>query len=134
MATPSAPAAGHLRVDGTPGSCSRGDGTPSAADPAVVVAATPGRDGLRAVLVHLNEVPQDSQMGEAQKLHLHLATRLDLPPEFPRSNLRSQYKALGKLLPTRPELERLVGQFVQERQLAPAGLRTRLPTPNGWPG
>ena len=44
---------------------------------------------------------------------------MDLPPEFPQSNLRSWYTALGKLLPSRPELDRLVGQFVQERQLAP---------------
>ena len=43
-------------------------------------------------------------MGKAQKLHLHLATRLDLPLELPQSNLRSQYTALGKPLPAQPEL------------------------------
>ena len=68
MATPSASATGHLRVDGTPGSSSGGDGNPSVADQAVAVAATPRRGGLRALQVHLNEVLQDLQMGEAQKL------------------------------------------------------------------
>ena len=134
VATPSAPATGHLRVDGTPGSSPGGDGTPSAADQAMAVATTPGQDGLRSLLVHLNKVPQELQTGEAQKRHLHLATTSDLPPEFPQSNLRSQYTAKGKLLPTRPELDRLVGQFVQEHQLAPIAPQDPAPESEGAAG
>ena len=92
---------------------------------------TPGRDELRALLVYLNEVPPDSQTGEAQKLHLHLATRLDLPPEFPQSNLRSQYTALGRLLPTRPELGHLVGEFVRDRRAEPPWSQTPAPDSQG---
>ena len=87
--------------------------------PVVIVA-------LRALLVYLNEVPPP-QTGEAQKLHLHLATRLDLPPEYPQSNLRAQYTALGRLLPTRPELGRLVGEFVRDRRAEPSGSQTPAP-------
>ena len=75
-------------------------------------------------MVYLNKVPPDSQRAEAQKLHLHLATRLDLPPEFPQSNLRSRYPALGRLLPTRPGLGQLVGEFVQDRRATPSGSQT----------
>ena len=117
---PDSPAARRLGATDTPGSRSGGDTTPTAADTAGVATSKPGQDELRALLVYLNEVPPDSQTGEAQKLHLRLATRLDLLPEFPQGNLRSQYTALGKLLPTRPELGQLVGQFVQDRRAAPA--------------
>ena len=78
--------------------------------------------------MYLNEVPPDSQTGEAGKLHLHLASRLGLPPEFPQSNLRSQYTALGRLLPTRPELGQLVGGFVQDRRAALSG--SQIPAPD----
>ena len=81
--------------------------------------------------MYLNEVPPDSQTGEAQKLHLHLATRLDLPPEFPQSNLRAQYTALGRLLPTRPELGHLVGEFVRDRRVEPSGSQTPAPDSQG---
>ena len=120
VATPTVPAAGRLGAADTPGSHSGGDTTPTAADTAGYASSTPGRDELRALVVYLNEVPPDSQTGEAQKLHLQLATRLDLPPQFPQSNLRSQYTALGKLLPTPPELGQLVGQLVPDRRAAPA--------------
>ena len=81
--------------------------------------------------MYLNEVPPDSQTGEAQKLHLHLATRLDLPPEFPQSNLRAQYTALGRLLPTQPELGHPVGDFVRDSRAEPSGLQTPAPDTQG---
>ena len=80
----------------------------------MAAATTPGLDGLPSLLVHLNEVRQEWQVEEAHKLHVRLATRLDLPPEFLQSNLQSQHTGLGKLLPTHPELDRLVGQFIHE--------------------
>ena len=57
--------------------------------------------------------------------------RLDLPPEFPQSNLRSQYTALGRLLPTRPELGQLVGEFVRDRRAEPPGSQTPAPDSQG---
>ena len=75
--------AGKPGVEVTPGNRSGGDITPTTTGAAGAAAPTPGRDELRALLVYLNEVPPDSQTGEAQKLHLHLATRLDLPPGVP---------------------------------------------------
>ena len=123
-ASPAVRAAGHYVAAVTPGNRSGGDTTPTAADAAGISTPTPGRDELRALLVYPNGVPQDSQTGEAQKLHLHLATRLDLPPEFPQSNLRAQYTALGRLLPTRPELGQLVGEFVRDRRATPSGSET----------
>ena len=115
----------------TPGNRSGGDTTPTAADAASIATPTPGRDELRALLVYLNGVPPDSQTGEAQKLHLHLATRLDLPPEFPQSNLRAPYTALGRLLPTRPQLGQLVGEFVRDRRAEPSGSETPAPDSQG---
>ena len=82
-ASPAVRMAGQPDAAATPGNRSRGDTNPTATDAAGVATSTPGRDELRALLVYLNEVPPDSQTGEAQKVHLHLATRLDLPPEFP---------------------------------------------------
>ena len=122
--SPAVRSAGKPVVAVTPGNRSGGDTTPTAADTAGAATPTPGRHELRALLVYLNEVPPDSQTGEAQKLHLHLATRLDLPPEFPQSNLRAQYTALGRLLPTRPELGQLVGEFVRDRRAEPSGSQT----------
>ena len=118
MAILSVPPAGWPGVANTPGSCSGGDMTLSAAQMAGAVSSTQGQDRLLALLVHRNEGPQDSRMGEAQKLHLHLATGLDLPPEFPKSNLRSQYTALGRLPPARFKLDQLVLQFVPDRPSA----------------
>ena len=123
-ASPAVRMAGQPDAAATPGNRSGGDTTPSATDAAGVATSTLGRDELRALLVYLNEVPPDSQTGEAQKLHLHLATRLDLPQEFPQSNLRSQYTALRRLLPTRPELGQLVREFVWDRRAAPPGSQT----------
>ena len=123
-ASPAVRTAGKPVSAVTPGNRSGGDTTPTAADAAGTATPTPGQDELRALLVYLNEVPPDSQTGEAQKLHLHLATRLDLPPEFPQSNLRAQYTALGRLLPTRPELGQLVGEFVRDRRAEPSGSQT----------
>ena len=123
--------AGKPGVEVTPRNRSGGDITPTTTGAAGAAAPTPGRDELRALLVYLNEVPPDSQTGEAQKLHLHLATRLDLPPEFPRSNLRAQYTALGRLLPTRPELGHLVGEFVRDRRAEPSGSQTAVPDSQG---
>ena len=133
VATPTVPAAGPLGTKETPGSHSGGDTTPTAADKAGVASSTPARDELRALLVYLNVMPPDLQTGEAQKLHLHLTTRLDLPRKFPQSNLRSQYTALGKHLPTRPELGKLVGQFVQDRRAAPAAPQDSAPDRRGRP-
>ena len=130
-ASPTVRTAGQPDAAVTPGNRSGGDTAPTAADAAGIATSTPGRDELRALLVYLNEVPQDSQTGEAQKLHLHLATRLDLPPEFSQSNLRSQYTALGKLLPTRPELGQLVGEFVRDRRAEPPGSQTPAPDSQG---
>ena len=129
-ATPLAPA-GHCRGDGGPGSTPGGDGTPSVTDQTVASATTPGRDGLRSLLVHLNEVPQELMADEAHKLHLYLATRSDVTRHFPQRNLRSQCAALGKLLPTRPELDRLIGGFSQEHQLASTGPRDQAPESEG---
>ena len=70
-------------------------------------------------------------MGEAQKLHLHWATCVDLPPEFPQSNLHSQYTALGKLLPARPELAQLVRQFVQDHRSTPTAPQDPAPDYEG---
>ena len=123
--------AGKPGVEVTPGNRSGGDITPTTTGAAGAAAPTPGRDELCALLVYLNEVPPDSQTGEAQKLHLHLATRLDLPPEFPQSNLRAQYTALGRLLPTRPELGHLVGEFVRDRRAEPSGSQTPVPDSQG---
>ena len=130
-ASPAVPMAGQPDAAATPGNRSGGDTAPTATDTAGVASSTLGRDELRALLVYLNEVPPDSQTGEAQKLHLHLATRVDLPPEFPQSNLRSQYTALGRLLPTRPELGQLVGEFVQDRRAAPSGSQNPAPDSQG---
>ena len=118
-ASPAFSNAGQPNARATPGNRSGGDTTPTATDAAGIGSSTPGRDELRALLVYLNEVPPDSQTGEAQRLHLHLATALDLSPEFPQSNLRSQYTALGRHLPTLPELGGLVGEFVQDHQETP---------------
>ena len=85
---------------------------PSAPDQATATATTPGQEGRRSLLVHLNEVRQEGQSDEAHKVNLYLATKSDLPPEFLQSNVRSEYTASGKLLPSRPELDRLVRQFV----------------------
>ena len=123
--------AGKPVVALTPGNRSGGDTTPTAAEAAGATTPTPGRDEIRALLVYLNEVPPDWQTGEAQKLHLHLATRLDLPPEFPQSNLRAQYTALGRLLPTRPELGHLVGEFARDRRAEPSGTQTPAPDSQG---
>ena len=123
-ASPAVRTAGHPNAAATPGNRSGGDTTPTTTDTAGVATSTPGRDELCALLIYLNEVPPDSQTAEAQKLQLHLATRLDLPPEFPQSNLRSQYTALGRLLPTRRELGQLVAEFVQDRRAAPSRSQT----------
>ena len=131
MATASASATGLRRGDGTPGSNPGGDGTPCAPDQAVAAAAIPEWDGLRSLLVHLNEVPHEVPFEEAHKVHLQLATKLDLPPEFPHINVRSPYTALGNLLPTHPELDRLVGQFVQERRRAPPAPQNPSPYSKG---
>ena len=72
--------------------------------------------------MHLNEVPQEGPSEQAHKLHPYLATKSDLPPEFPQSNVRGLCTALGKLLPSRPELDRLRGQFLHEHQQAPPAL------------
>ena len=126
------PSAGKPVVAVTPGKRSGGDTTPTAAEAAGATTPTPGRDELRALLVYLNEVPPDSQTREAQKLHLHLATRLDPPPpEFPQSNLRAQYTALGRLLPTRPGLGHPVGEFVRDRRAEPSGSQTPAPDSQG---
>ena len=101
--------------DGAAERAPAGSGEPSTPAQAAAGTGTPGREGLRLLLVHLNEVPHEGQSEEAHKLHLYLATKSDLPAEFLQSNLRSQYTALGKLLPSRPELDRLLGQFIQER-------------------
>ena len=130
-ASPAVRTAGQPHAAATPGNRSGGDTTPTATDTAGVASSTPGRDELRALLVYLNEVPPDSQTGEAQKLHLHLATRLDLPPEFPQSNLQNQYTALGRLLPTRPELGQRVGEFVQDRRAASSGSQNPAPDSQG---
>ena len=53
------------------------------------------------------------------------------PPDFPQSNLRSQYTALGRLLPTRPELGSLVGEFVQDCRAAPSASQTPAPDSQG---
>ena len=76
QAPPAVRTAGQPDAAATPGNRSGGDTTPTATDAAGIATSTPGRDELRALLVYLNEVPPDSQTGEAQKLHLHLATRL----------------------------------------------------------
>ena len=129
--SPAVRTAGRPDAVATPGNRSGGDSTPTATDKAGVSTSTPGRDELRALLVYLNEVPPDSQTGEAQKLHLHLATRLDLPPEFPQNKLQSQYTALGRLLPTRPELGQLVRELVRDRRAAPSGSQTPAPDSQG---
>ena len=103
VATPSAATPGHHHGDGAAGRTSGGDGASSVPDQATATTTTPGREGLRSLLVHLNKVPQEGQSEEAHKLHFYLATKSDLPPEFAQSNLQRQYTALGKLLPSRPQ-------------------------------
>ena len=58
-------------------------------------------------------------MEEAQKLHLFLATRVHMPLESPRSKLRSQCMAQGKLLLEQPQLDQLLQPYVPERRGAP---------------
>ena len=130
-ASPVVPAAGPRGAAATPRNNSKVDTAPTATDTAGVASSTPGREELRALLVYLNGLQPDLQTGAAQKLHLHLATRLDLPPKFRKSNLRSQYTALAKLLPTRPEVGQRVGQFVQNRRAAPAAPQNPGPDSEG---